>query len=355
MKEKVFFIKMTDNEDDGAVCARLEKALQQQNCFSFVEPKDMVAIKTHFGEENTKGYVRPLYFKMLGQLIKQAKGIPFLTETSTLYRGRRTNAVDHIEFAYEHGFTHEATGMPIIMGDGLFGDDEIEVKIPGNRYQKVGIASSIVKAQALVLVSHFTGHLVAGFGAALKNLGMGCSSRKGKLAQHSTAQPAIKKDKCTACGQCLKWCPVNAISWQNEKAEINENICIGCGECLAVCRFDAVNYNWGETYDNIQEKIVEHAMGVTETKKGKGLYINFLNRITKDCDCMGLTKKITADIGVLISLDPVAVDAASLDLVEKYAGKKLSQMAYDIPYKVQIEYARQLDYGNADYELIELG
>lgn len=354
MQEKVFFIKMQDNEDDSVVCARLEKAIQEQNLLSWIAPKDMVALKTHFGEETTRGYVRPVYFKMLGMLIKQAKAIPFLTETSTLYRGRRTNAVDHIEFAYEHGFTHAETGMPIVIADGLLGDDEIQVKIPGKRYETVGIASSIVKAQGLILVSHFTGHVISGFGAALKNLGMGCSSRKGKLTQHSTAQPSIDKKKCSACGQCLQWCPANAISWQNEKAEINQKICIGCGECLAVCRFDAVNYNWGETYENIQEKIVEHAMGVTETKKGKGLYINFLNRITKDCDCMGQTKKIIPDIGVLISYDPVAVDAASLDLVEKQAGQKLSHIAYDIPYTVQIEYARQLGYGNPDYELVEI-
>lgn len=354
MKENVYFIKMKDNEDDLALCQKLEKAIHSHHFFSFIQPKDMVAIKTHFGEKSTKGFVRPVYFQMMGKLLKEKEGIPFLTETSTLYRGLRTNAVEHLEFAYGNGFTFEKTGLPIIMADGLYGDEEMDVNIPGKRYKSVKIANLIVKAQALVLVSHFTGHIIAGFGAALKNMAMGCSSRRGKLLQHSTAQPAIITKKCTACGMCLQWCPANAISMVNEKAYIDNKKCIGCGECLAVCRFDAVRFNWSETYNNLQEKIVEHAMGVYETKKGKALYINFLNRITKDCDCMGQYEKIVADIGVLISYDPVALDSASLDLVEKNAGRPLSQMSYDIPYKVQIEYAREIGFGNPDYELVEI-
>ncbi len=354
MKEKVFFLKMNDNEEDAAVCARLETAIKEKDFFSFIQPKDMVALKTHFGEVKTKGYVRPLYFKMMGEIIKKKEALPFLTETSTLYRGRRTNAVDHMEFAYGQGFTYENTGLPIIMADGLMGDQETEVQIPGKLYPTVKIAALIAKTQSLVLVSHFTGHILSGFGAALKNMGMGCSSRKGKLIQHSTARPSIVRKKCTGCGECIKWCPVGAISFVEKKAEINKSICIGCGECLAVCRFDAVNYNWAETYVNIQQKIVEHAMGVAETKKGKAIYINFLNRISKDCDCMGDYHKITPDIGVLISYDPVAVDAASLHLVEEYSGNVLSKMAYDIPYKDQIDYSRELGFGNPDFELVTI-
>ncbi len=354
MKEKVFFIPMTDNEDDQSVSLRLEKAIESNDFFSFIKPKDMVAIKTHFGEEKTQGYVRPNYFKMIGDMVKKKKGVPFLTETSTLYRGRRTNAVEHMEFAYGHGFTFEKTGLPIIMADGLMGDEEMEVTIPGVLYPSVKIASLIAKAHSLILVSHFTGHILAGFGAALKNLGMGCSSRKGKLVQHSTARPSIIRKKCTACGECIKWCPQDAIAMMDGKAEIDKSKCIGCGECLAVCRFDAVNYNWSETYVNLQQKVVEHAMGVVETKKNKAIYINFLNRMTKDCDCMGEFQKITPDIGILISFDPVAVDAASLHLVESKSGKSLPGMAYDIPYDEQLKYAKELGFGNTDFELIEL-
>jgi len=355
MKENVYFIKMTDNEDDGSVCKKLKQLIGKNDLFSFVKAKDLVAIKTHFGEEKTKGYVRPLYFKALGDLLKAKGAQPFLTETSTLYRGKRTNAVEHIRHAYDHGFTYEATGLPIIMADGLIGDEEVEVEIPGKLYKKVGIASLIARAQAVVMVSHFTGHMLSGFGAALKNMGMGCSSRKGKLTQHSTAQPAIKPNVCTGCGECVSWCPVNAITLENKVAFIDSSICIGCGECLAVCRFDAVVYNWGATYKDIQEKIVEHAMGVANANKGKIIYINFLNRITKDCDCMQHKfEKIVPDIGVLVSFDPVAIDAASLDLAERQAGTRLSELAFNVPYKIQIEYARELGFGNPDYELIEV-
>lgn len=353
MKEKVFFIKMTDKEDDGAVCKKLKKAISGNDLLSFIAAKDMVAVKTHFGEEKSNGYVRPLYLKMLGDLLKSRAASPFLTETSTLYRSRRTNAVDHIQHAHKHGFTLDKTGMPIIMADGLLGDEEVEVEIPGRMYKKVGIASLFARTQAVVMVSHFTGHMLSGFGAALKNMGMGCSSRKGKLTQHSTAQPSVKPMKCTGCGECIKWCPADTISMINDKAVIDNSKCIGCGECLAVCRFDAINYNWGETYENIQQKIVEHAWGLAETNKGKILYINFLNRVTKDCDCMGKFEKVIPDIGILISMDPVAIDAASLDLAEQQGGKKWSQITFDIPYRMQIDYARQIGFGNPDYQLIE--
>lgn len=354
MKEKVYFIKMQDKEDDRTVCRKLKRALEEKDLFSFLSPKNLVAVKTHFGEEGSIGYVRPLYFSMMGELIKMKGAVPFLTETSTLYSGRRTNAADHMGLAYDHGFTFQETGLPIVMADGLLGDDEIEVDIPGKMFKKVKIAALLVKAQAVIMVSHFTGHIVSGFGGALKNMGMGCSSRRGKLAQHSTAKPSIKMNKCTGCGECVIWCPQKAISLKDKKAQINKSLCIGCAECLAVCRFDAVGYNWSETYVNLQKKIVEHACGVAAANKEKIIYISFLNRVTKDCDCMGSSALITPDIGVLISFDPVAIDAASVDLVEQKSGKQLSQIAYNIPYKVQVEYAQEIGFGNPDYELIEL-
>lgn len=354
MKEKVYFIKMQDKEDDRLVCRKLKKAIEDKDFFSFIGPKNLVAIKTHFGEKGTNGYVRPVYLSMIGELIKRKGAVPFLTETSTLYSGKRTNAAEHKELAYDHGFTYEETGLPIVMADGLLGDEEIEVDIPGQIYKRVKIAALIAKVQALIMVSHFTGHLVSGFGGALKNMGMGCASRRGKLNQHSTAKPSIKKKNCTGCGECVKWCPQAAIALVDDTAVIDRGKCIGCAECLAVCRFEAVGYNWSETYVHLQEKITEHALGVAEAKKGKIIYINFLNRITRDCDCMGGFKPIAPDIGVLICSDPVAIDAASLDLVEERTGNKLSGLAYDIPYQIQIEHARKISFGNPEYELIEL-
>ncbi len=354
MSEKVYFIKIEDNERDDVIAAKLIKVLTSRKLLSFIKPKNIVAVKTHFGEKDAKGYVRPIVLKELGELIKTMDAKPFLTETSTLYRGQRSNAIDHINLAYSHGFTFGNTGMPIIMADGLFGDDEVSISIDGEIFKEVNIASQIEKSQALILVSHFTGHIVAGFGATIKNLGMGCVSRRGKLIQHSTAKPSIKISKCTGCGTCVKWCPKDAITINDGKATIKNSLCIGCGECLAVCNYDAVGFNWSETYENLQKKIAEHALGVVKNKIGKVLYINFMNRISKECDCMSKYEKISKDIGVLVSTDPVAVDKASLDMFLKYTGVNINEMSYDIPYKIQVEHGEKIGLGKLKYDLIEL-
>jgi uncharacterized Fe-S center protein len=354
MSEKVYFIEAADNEPDKLLCDRLKTLVQAENLLDCIAEKDITAVKTHFGESQKLGYARPLFLKMLGKGIKNQGGIPFLTETSTLYKGNRSDAISHIAHAHSQGFGYASTGMPIIMADGLFGDEEFVVPIQGKRYSSVHIAALFAKCNALVVVSHFTGHLAAGFGATLKNLGMGCASRKGKMEQHSTAKPKIVKKKCTACGTCIEWCPQEAIALSDDQvAMIDSRRCIGCGECLAMCRFDAVKFNWGATYEDLQKKVVEHAMGICSLFQGKSLYINVLTRISKDCDCMGHTfEKILPDIGILVARDPVALDAASLDLVEKRAGMSLARMAYDIPYRFQLDYAGELHFGNQDYELI---
>ncbi len=353
MNEKVFFIPAKDGEEDKALSLKLKDLILSESLLDFIEENDMVAVKTHFGEGKRNGYVRPVFFSMLGEILYGKQSMPFLTETSTLYKGNRTNAIIHTAHAQNQGFGFENTGLPILMADGLYGDEEIEVDVPGKLYQKVKLASLIVKAQALVMVSHFTGHLASGFGGALKNMGMGCASRKGKMVQHSTAKPNIKSKACTLCGECARWCPEGAITMSEDSAIIDTGKCIGCGQCLAVCRFNAVAYNWKVTYEDLQKKIVEHAWAVDIVNKGKALYINVLTRISKDCDCLDGFDKISPDLGLTVSTDPVALDAASLDLVEKNAGA-LSQLCYDIPYRVQVDYAEEIGFGNPDYNLIEV-
>lgn len=354
MGEKVYFLEVGEEEDQKKIAERLISSLNKFELLSFIKDKDIVAIKTHFGEDKINAFVDPSFLRLFGDLVKERGGNPFMTETSTLYRGNRTNAIDHIRLANEHGFSIQDTGMPVIMADGLFGDEETEVEIPGKIYKKVKVASMLSKIQALLVVTHFTGHMVAGYGGALKNLGMGLSSRKGKMIQHSTSKPSIKKKKCTSCGECIRWCPAEAISIVDGKAWINKDICIGCAECLAVCRFDAVAYNWKESYDKLQQKITEHAMGVVKSTEGRSLFINFLLKISKDCDCMNVFEKVAPDIGILISKDPVAIDSASIDLVEKISRKKLSELSYDIPYMVQLDHAKDIGFGNTEYELIQV-
>ncbi len=352
MAEKVFFIPVQDNVADEVVAEKLKSFLLSENLLASIEERDLVAIKTHFGETRKSGYPRPELVKALGEVIYHHKGLPFITETSCLYKGKRNNAVEHMMLAHRHGFGTGETNLPVIMADGILGDEEIEVPINGELYQKVKIASLVGRLQGMVLLTHFTGHLASGFGAALKNLGMGLASRKGKLHQHSTAQPTITVEKCISCGVCVKWCPEDAVSMNDESAVIDEEKCIGCGECLAVCRFDAVGYNWAVTYEDLQKKVVEHASGVVAACPGKILCVTLLTRISKDCDCLSTYEKIAPDIGILISEDPVAVDAAALDLVEKHTGKSLGDLAYNIPYRCQMEHAKAIGFGSTEYDLI---
>lgn len=352
--ENVYFLKASESEGDESLCSRLDKLLGEEQLLDAFVERDVVAVKTHFGESKKLGYARPLFLKMVGDAIRNRGGSPFLTETSTLYKGKRSDGINHLLHAYEQGFGVAATGMPIIMADGLFGDEEREVPVNGRIYQSVHVAALLAKCNGLVVISHFTGHLAAGFGAALKNIGMGLASRKGKMAQHSTAKPSIKKSKCTGCGTCVEWCPQDAITLDDDLAVIDGAKCIGCGQCLAMCRFDAVKYNWGATYEELQKKVVEHAMGVCSLFPDKGLYINVLTRISKDCDCMGHTfEQIVPDIGILVSRDPVALDRASVALVEEYGGKMFNELAHDIPYRFQLDYAAELGFGARDYTLIE--
>jgi len=350
---KVYFLKCDNNTPDELLANKLKTLIAEEGLFDCIGEKDMVAVKTHFGESDKSGYPRPVFLKRIGELLREKNALPFMTETSTLYKGNRDNAVIHIEHALRQGFGFENTGMSIIMSDGLYGDEEVEVAINGKLYKSVKLASLIVKSQALVCVSHFTGHMIAGFGAAIKNMGMGCASRKGKMVQHSTAKPQIMPEICTKCKQCVMWCPVQAITMGDDSAVIDSDKCIGCGECLAVCRFDAVKYNWGATFEELQKKIVEHALGVYKANEGKSVFINILTRISKDCDCMPKYENICDDIGILVSHDPVAIDAASLDLVEKFSGRNLPDIAYNIPYRYQIDYAREIGFGDPDYELVE--
>jgi len=364
MTEEVFFIRCDAAETDESLGGKLERVLKARDLLGFIQPRDMVAIKTHFGEADTDGYVRPLFLRLLAERIRRVPALPFMTETSTLYSGHRSNAIAHIAQAHAHGFGFETTRMPIVMADGLFGDEEVEVEIPGRIFPRVKIAALLAKIQALVAVSHFTGHIQTGFGATLKNLGMGLASRRGKLNQHSTAKPTVKKKKCTGCGVCQAWCPVQAISLASPAspaspvaavvAVIDHSICIGCGQCLAVCRFDAIGYNWGASQEQLQKKMVEHALGVSRILKGRMLCLNFLTRISRDCDCMGPTRVILNDIGVLIGSDPVAVDAAALDLVEERLSAKGLRLPAQEFCRIQLEYAVQIGLGNAAYRLVDI-
>ena len=356
MKPKVYFIPASSSESLDSIHKKILALFQQVNFNACFEPKDFVAIKIHFGEEGNTTHIPAEFCIPLIEEIKKNGGKPFFTETCVLYRSKRSDAVNHLLLAQKHGFTPEKCGAPVIIADGLRGSNEIEVKIPGKLFKKVSIATDAMTANALLVLTHVTGHIASGIGGAIKNLGMGLASRKGKLRQHSSMKPRIEIAKCTGCGQCIIWCPENAISMNGTVAVINEKICIGCGECLTVCNFDAVKYNWKTSNVDLQRRMTEHALGAVIQKRDKIVCINFLMNITKDCDCMsGIQKPAIKDIGIVASKDPVAIDKASLDLVEQFSGKSLVSQSYSsIDPTVQLVHGEEIGLGSMSYELVTL-
>jgi len=356
MPSDVWFSPLTEQHDDDAIRAKVGALFDTAGFGSMVRPQGLVAIKVHFGELGNENYVKPWLLAPVVDGIEGAGGKAFWTDTNTLYLGQRSNAVDHIKLAESHGFTVAETGVPVIIADGLTGRGEVRVPVPGKHSQEVGIAPAVAEAAALIVVSHATGHLVAGFGGAVKNLGMGLSSRKGKLYQHSVVKPRVDADLCIGCRTCIAWCPTRAITMRGERAHIDPDTCIGCGECLASCQIGAVRFQWRMASRGLQERMAEQAAGVAKRLEGRIGYLTFVMDVGKDCDCLASNP---ADVlirraGILASLDPVALDQASLDLMEKHLGRPLRRAAYDIDFEPQLEAAEALGLGSREYRLVEV-
>ncbi|MCF7861277.1 DUF362 domain-containing protein [Candidatus Woesearchaeota archaeon] len=342
----------------------------------------IVGVKLHFGEYGNTTFLRPVFIRKIVDLIKDNGSRPFLTDTNTLYVGRRRNSVDHIELANLHGFSYSSVNAPIIIADGVFGTNSSEIKInegiesgssdsPNSNnipkhYAKVKIARDIAEIESMIVVSHFKGHMASGFGGAIKNLSMGCSCIAGKQQMHSDIKPTVNETKCTACGICGHHCPANAITF-SPKAEIDHTKCIGCSECSGRCQYNAINIRWDSSSEKLQEKMAEYALGTVKTKKNL-TFINFLMDITPDCDCWNSSaQSIVPNIGILASSDPVAIDQASYDLVNQQIGNKNSQLEHnhasgsdkfrglrDYDPTVQIKHAEKLGLGTRKYELVKI-
>ncbi|MBN2457421.1 MAG: DUF362 domain-containing protein [Sedimentisphaerales bacterium] len=357
MGSKVYFIEASINDGQELIsdkAVRLFKAGGFSDCF---QENDFTAVKVHIGEGGNTTYIKALYIKGLVAELLALKTKPFITDTSTLYVGRRHNAIDHAILAEEHGFCPDVLGIPFISPDGLFGTAETSIKINGQLNKDVSIASDIVRSQSILSVAHFTGHIITCAAGTIKTLGMGCASRKGKMRQHASLKPSISDD-CRRCGECVKYCPEGAITLDDIKAHIDKDKCIGCAECVAVCRFGAVKYDWGAESQQIQKNIAEHALGALNGKKNKAVFFNYIISVTKDCDCFKTPDmpKMVDDIGIAASTDPVAVDKAAIDMVEKKTGEKLGELLENNKLNPfwQINHAEQIGLGRTKYELIEL-
>lgn len=348
---------------------KLEKLVKAAGINTIDFKDKFIAIKIHFGEPGNLAYIRPNYAARLVKVIKDLGGVPFLTDSNTLYSGRRSNAVDHLQSAMENGFNPMMTGCHVIIADGLKGTDYREVEVDGKHCKTAKIGTAIADADIIISMNHFKGHEMTGFGGALKNIGMGSGSRGGKLEMHSASQPKIAKDQCVSCGQCIKNCAQDAISFdENRKAEIDYTKCVGCGQCVAVCQFEAAQVIWNESGANANEKIAEYTKAVIQNKPN--FHISFVMNVSPNCDCWDSNDMaIVPDIGIAASFDPVALDQACVEMVntapvikgsaldEKHYhehGDKFGHIHPNTDWQVGLDHAEKLGIGTRQYELVTI-
>jgi len=365
---KVFFTDLRTNPKRNLL-NKIEDLLNRTKINEKINKNDIVAIKIHFGEQGNTSYLRPVFLRTIVEKVKSAGGKPFLTDTNTLYTGSRSDAVSHITTAIRNGFDYACVDCPIIIADGLRGASGKKISINGEILKEVSIAREVVEADAMVVVTHFKAHELSGFGGSIKNVGMGCATREGKLVQHSTVAPRINSNTCKGCKTCLAYCPAEAISMISKKAFINPEKCIGCGECIIICAYNAIEIQWNQSPDVFQKKMVEYACGALKGKEKKAVYINFVVQVSPACDCYpNSDAPIVRDIGILASADPVAIDAASCDLVNNEksipntAIKKLLKKGDDkwralypaIDWNIQLDHAEKSGLGERKYMLVKI-
>ncbi len=325
------------------------------------------AIKIHFGELGNLSFLRPNYAKAVVDLVKSQGGKPFLTDCNTLYVGSRKNALDHLDTAYENGFSPFSTGCHVLIADGLKGTDESLVPINGEYIKEAKIGRAVMDADIFISLTHFKGHESTGFGGALKNIGMGCGSRAGKMEMHNSGKPHVSEETCIGCHACEKNCAHSAISFQDKKAFIDHNRCVGCGRCIGVCPVDAVETDYDESNDILNYKIAEYTQAVLEDRPN--FHISLVMDVSPYCDCHSENDiPIIPNVGMFASFDPVALDMACADAVNRQpvmAGSILEKHGShhhdhfkdthpNTNWKSSIEHAVKIGLGSAEYELITL-
>lgn len=303
-----------------------------------------IPLKVHFGEKGNETFIAPKNYEGIIQYLQSHHIHSMFIETNVLYRGERTKRENHIQLAHEHGFTQ----LPIIIADGDHGEEYELVAVNQKNFKTCMLGKEYSKYKQLIVLSHFKGHIAAGFGGAIKQLAMGCASRGGKLAQHSNSIPKVNAIKCKACKVCAIHCPEDAIRF-GKKAKIDKELCIGCASCIAVCPYNAISHSWmGSISKSFHEKLAEYALAVHQGRQN--IYMNFVMNITRGCDCEGhKMKPFVDDLGIAVSLDPVALDTASIELLNKRDGRKVIKKGLHT-----LEYAEYIGLGSRSYELIEI-
>ncbi|MGE4267005.1 MAG: DUF362 domain-containing protein [Deferribacterales bacterium] len=354
MSSDVFFSSI-DSKKHKSPLMKISKLLSKCDPNNYFTKGDLIAVKTHFGEYGNTAFIRPVFLRPVLDILNHLGTKPFLTDTNTLYVGMRTNSIDHLHNATMNGFNYSTLQTPVIIADGLRGDNSVEVPVKGELLSEVMLAAEIASADGMMVVSHFKGHEVSGFGGAIKNISMGCACRKGKLDMHSDSHPSVDQETCTSCGRCLTFCASNAIT-MSPKAFITEK-CTGCAMCISVCPHTAIKINWNASSATTQKKMAEYAAGVFNALDRKLIFLSIILSVSPACDCYpGNDRPVVADIGFAASADPVALDKACHDLVIKaYGGKDPFKEKYpDVDSAVQLAHAEKLGIGTADYRLIEV-
>ena len=337
MASKVYFADLRADYHEN-LQQKLTRLLKTAGMGDIDFNEKFVAIKLHFGEPGNLSFLRPNYAKAVADVVKELGGIPFLTDCNTLYVGRRKHALEHLEAAQENGFSPLSTGCQIIIADGLKGTDEVEVPVEGGEYVTAAkIGRAVMDADVFISLAHFKGHDSTGFGGAIKNIGMGCGSRAGKMEQHCSGKVSVNPKRCRGCGACARNCAQGAISYgEDRKAVIDEEKCVGCGRCIGHCNFDAIrnnNFNAGEL---LNRKLAEYTKAVLAGRPG--FHINMVIDISPSCDCCPTNDApILPDIGMFASFDPVALDEACVDACNRQQ-QEVRQLVQQISVQLHTMY-----------------
>lgn len=374
-KSKVYWSDFRTVAFGDGVTAKLKKLIKSAGIDQIDMDGKFVAIKTHFGELGNLAFLRPNYARAVVDIVKEHGGKPFLTDCNTMYPGSRKNAIEHLECAWQNGFTPLTVGCPVIIADGLKGLDETDVPINGGVHLKTAkIGKAIMDADIFISLTHFKGHEMTGFGGALKNIGMGSGSRAGKCDQHSGGKAHISEELCRACKRCLRECANNGLKFDESKKKmtVDENNCVGCGRCLGACNFDALYFENEAAISDLNEKMAEYTKAVVDGRPN--FHISVIVDVSPNCDCHPENDvPIIPDIGMFCSFDPLALDKACVDMCMKQKPFDNSLLADVVKEKgecshcdhfknlnpntewqVCLNHAEKIGLGSLDYELIKI-
>ncbi len=371
-KSKVYFTDFRTANGVG-LPEKLQKLIRKAGINDIDFSNKFVAIKMHFGELGNVAYLRPNYAKAVADVVKEAGGMPFLTDCNTLYPGSRRHALEHLDCAQLNGFNEITTGCHVIIADGLRGTDDIIVPIEGGEYcTEAYIGRAVMDADIFISLNHFKGHEATGFGGALKNIGMGCGSRAGKMHQHNQGKPVVKEHKCKNCKRCAKECGSDAITYESGKAVINQDICKGCGRCIGACVFDAIHNPNDSANEILGCKIAEYSKAVVAGRPC--FHISLVQDISPNCDCHSENDApILPNIGMFASFDPVALDQACVDAAQAAKPMPNSQLSDNLAkegwhfyhdnfkdsnpnvrWEETLAHAEKIGIGSREYELIKM-